>query len=66
MLSRLSLVVQAAFLDSQFLDLFSPFNDGSGSSVVGVGRRDVVQALVVAVIVVMIDEGTDLIFQITG
>ena len=59
-------MVQAAFLDSQFLDLFSPFNDGSGSSVVGVGRRDVVQALVVAVIVVMIDEGTDLIFQITG
>ena len=66
MLSRLSLVVQAAFLDSQFLDLFSPFTDGSGSSVVGVGRRDVVQALVVAVNVVMIDEGTDLIFQITG
>ena len=55
MLSRLALKIQAAVFNSQFFDLFSHFTDGSGSSVVGVGRRDVVQALVVAVIVVMID-----------
>jgi hypothetical protein len=28
MLSRLSLMVQAAVLDGQFLDHFSPFDDG--------------------------------------
>jgi hypothetical protein len=28
MLCRLALMVQAAVLDGQFLDLFSPFNDG--------------------------------------
>jgi hypothetical protein len=29
MLCRLSLMVQAAVLDGLFLDLFSPFDDGS-------------------------------------
>ena len=65
MLSRLVLMVQAAVLDGQFLDLFSPFNDGSVFAEIGVGRGDIVQALVVAVVVVMIDEFGDLIFKIT-
>ncbi len=64
MLCRLALMVQAAVLDGQFLDLFSPFNDGRVPAEVGVCRRDVVEALVVAVVVVMIDEGADLVFEI--
>ena len=50
MLCRLALMVQAAVLDGQFLDLFSPFNDGSFAAAVGSGGRDVAEALVVAVV----------------
>ena len=64
MLSRLALMVQAAFLDGQCLDHFSPFDDGCVAPEVNVGRRDVGEALVVAMVVVMIDEGADLHFQI--
>ena len=64
MLSRLSLMVQAAFLDGQFLDHFSPFDDGCVAPEVNVARRDVGEALVVAMVVLMIDEGADLHFQI--
>ena len=64
MLSRLSLMVQAAFLDGQFFDHFSPFDDGCVAPEVNVARRDVGEALVVAMVVVMIDEGADLHFQI--
>ncbi len=54
MLSRLGLMVQAAFLDGQFLDHFSLFDDGCVAPEVNVGRRDVGEALVVAMVVVMI------------
>ena len=64
MLRRLALMVQAAILDGQFLDLFSPFNDGCVAPKVGVGGCDVAKALVVAVVVVMIDEGADLHLEI--
>ena len=64
MLSRLALMVQAAILDGQFLDLFLPFDNGSVTPEVGVGRCDVIDALVVAMVVVMIDEGADPHFQI--
>ena len=64
MLSCLVLMVQAAGLDSHFLDLFSPFNDGRVTPEVGICRGDVIQALVVAAVVVMIDEGIDLVFEI--
>ena len=37
MLSRLALMVQAAVLDSQFFDPFSPFNDGGVTAEVGIG-----------------------------
>ena len=64
MLRRLALMVQAAILDGQFLDLFSPFNDGCVAPKVGVGGCDVAKALVVAVVVVMIDEDADLHLEI--
>ena len=53
-----------AFLDGQFLDLCPPFDNGGVTSEVGVGRCDVGEALVVAVVVVMIDEGADLVFEV--
>jgi hypothetical protein len=36
MLSRFALMIQAAFLDGQFLDLFPPFDDRSITPEVGI------------------------------
>ena len=47
-------MVEATGLDGQFVELFSLFDDGG-----------VVQALVVATVVVVIEELADLFFQIT-
>ncbi len=58
-------MVQAAILDGQFLDLFPPFDNGSVTPEVGVGRCDVIDALVVAVVIVMIDEDANLVFKVT-
>ena len=66
MLSRLALMVQAAVLGGQFYDLFSLFDDGGVASKVGVGWSYVADALVVALVVVVIDEGADLVFEIAG
>ena len=57
-------MVQAAVLDGLFLDLFSPFDDGGVTPVVSVGGCDVTNALMVTPVVVMIDEGADLVFEI--
>jgi len=59
-------MVQAAVLNGEFLDLFSPFDDGRIPPEVSIGRRDVIQALVVTMVVVMLDEGPDLVFEIAG
>ena len=59
-------MVQAAVLDGQFLDPVSPFNDGCVAAEVGVGGRNVTEALVVAMVVVVIDEAADLVFEIAG
>ena len=60
-------MLQAAILDCRptDLDLF-PFSENVFvTSEVDVCRSDVVQALVISVVVVVIDEGTDLLVQIT-
>ncbi len=57
MLSRVLLMEQASFLDSAFFDFGFPFDDGCVAPEVGIGGRDVVEALAVAVVVVMIDTG---------
>ncbi len=57
---------QASFLDSAFFDFGSSFDDGCVAPKEGTGGRDVVEALVVAVVVVMIDEFRDAIFEIAG
>ena len=49
-------MVQAAVLDGQFLDLFGFFNDGCVTLEVGIAGRHIADALVVAVVVVMIDQ----------
>ena len=59
-------MLQAAFLDCQFLDLCPFSDDGFIAPKVDVGRCDVVQALVVAFVVVVIDESPDLAFEVTG
>ena len=57
-------MLQAAILDGLFLDLF-PFSENVFvTPEVDVRGRDVVQALVIAVIVVVIDKEADLLLQI--
>ena len=56
MLSRLALIIQAAVLDDQSLDLFTPFDDGCAALEVDIAVRHIADALVVAVLVVMIDQ----------
>jgi len=59
-------VLQAAFSDCLFLDLLSHLQDLCASSVIDVGGRQIVQALVVTMVVVVVDESADLAFQIAG
>ena len=66
MLSRLALMVQAAGLDGQFFDPIPPFDDCGMAAKVGISGRDVADALVVAVVVIVIDESADLAFKVSG
>ena len=50
-------VLQAPMLDGLAFDPFALFDDGCAE--VGVGWRHVVEALVVALVIVMLDEGAD-------
>ena len=59
-------MVQAAGLDGQFFDPIPPFDDGGIAAKVGIGGRDVAEALVVAVVVIVIDESADLAFKVSG
>ena len=57
-------MLQAALSDCQFLDLVPLSDDGFVAPEIDVSRCDVVQALVVAFVVVVIDAGPDLMFEI--
>jgi len=59
-------VLQAPMLDGLSFDPFALSDDGCGPSEVGVGRRHVVQALMVALMVVVLDEGLDLDLEVAG
>ena len=59
-------MLQAALSDCHFLDLLPFPDDGFVAPKIDVCRCDVVQALMVALVVVVIDEGPDLMFEITG
>ena len=47
-------------------DPVPPFNDGGIAPEVGIGGGYIREALVVAAVVVVIDEGADLVFEIAG
>ena len=59
-------MLQAAVCDGCTLDAFSLGEDRLGPAEVDVGRREVVEALVIADVVVVLDEGVDLPFEIAG
>ena len=48
------------------LDPFTLFDDGRSPAEVGVGRCHIVQALVVALMIVVFDERFDLGFEVAG
>lgn len=58
--------MQAPLFERPLLDPFPLLQNGFVATEVYVGRRDVVQALVIALVIVMIDEGFDLNFEVTG
>ena len=57
---------RAPLFDGFAFDPFSLFDHGFCSAEVGICRCDVVEALVIALMVVMFDERFDLCFQIAG
>jgi len=59
-------VLQAPMFDGLSLDPFALFDDGRSPAEVGVGGRHVVQALVVAILVVVLDERLDLGLEVAG
>jgi hypothetical protein len=63
-LSGFVLVQQAAVLDRASFDPFSAEQDGLPSSEVDIGRREIVQALMIALMVVVIDEPGNAGFEI--
>ena len=65
MLSHFALMVQAAVLEGHFFDPVPPFDDGGVAAEVGVGGRDVAEALVVVAVVIVIDESADLAFEVS-
>ena len=59
-------MLQASMLDGLSLDPFTLFDDGWRPPEVGVGGRHVGQALVVALVIVVLDERIDLGLKIAG
>jgi len=58
-------MVQAACFDGAFFDAVSPFLDGRIAPEVDIGGRDVAEAFVIALVIVMLDESIDLVFQMS-
>ena len=59
-------MVQAAVLGGQFFDLFSLFDDGGVASKVGISWSYVADALMVALMIVVLDERLALLFKSAG
>ena len=59
-------VLQAPVVDGLPFHPFALFDDGCGPAEAGVGGCDVVEALMIAPMVVMLDEGGDLGLKIAG
>ncbi len=65
-MSGLQLVLQSSVCDGGPLDAVSFGEDHLGFSKIDACGREVVDALVIADVVVMLDEGIDLPFEIAG
>ena len=59
-------MLQAPMFEGLALDAGSAAQDVGGPAEVGVGGGHVIEALVVAGVVVVLDEGADLGFQVAG
>lgn len=59
-------MLQASVLDCLVLDPFTFGEDGLPTTEVDVGGREIAEALVRSGMVVMLDEGADLPFKVTG
>lgn len=66
LLSGLQLMLQASVCDGCSLDAFSLGEDCLGPAEVDVGRGQIVDALMIADVVVVFDEGVNLPFEIAG
>jgi hypothetical protein len=64
-LRGVSLIVQPTLRDGPFLDPFSFCQNSLPTPEVDIGWRQVFQALMVPLVVVVIDERLDLLFKIT-
>jgi hypothetical protein len=58
--------VQTTFRDGPFLDPCSFCQNRLSTPEVNIGRRQVFQAFMVSLVIVVIDEQLDLFFKITG
>ena len=63
-LGGVSLVLQSSELDGVAFDPFALEQDGLAASEVDVGRCEVLQALVVAAVIVVLDEAIDVRFEV--
>ena len=59
-------MLQPAFVECLFLDLLSHSQDLCPATVIDVGGCQITQALVESVVVIVIDEGIDLPFEVAG
>ncbi len=66
MLCGLQVMLQASLLDRLVLDPFAFGEDGLPAAEVDVGGREIIDALVIAGMVVMLDEGRDLPLEVVG
>ena len=62
----MQLVLQATICDCLAFDPFAFEEDGLGAAEVDVSRSEIAEALVIAGMVVVLDEGRDLAFEIAG
>ncbi len=56
-------MLQAASLDCLLFDAFPFFQNGLSSSEVDIRWREIVQALMVALVIIMLDEERDLLYE---
>ena len=59
-------MLQAPILECLSLDPFSSFDDGGSPAAIDIGRRHIVESLVVALVVVVLDEGLNLSLEVAG